>query len=59
MGITKRADENSIYVVKADGSTFSIGNKNLFSFYSDKGNPEAGDTIVVPIDSAYKDDIPY
>ena len=33
--------------------------KNIFSFYSYKGNPEVGDTIVVPIDSAYKDDLPY
>lgn len=53
-GFRKRADKDRVYVIRADGSVmvpesawFSVSNNRL----------KAGDTIVVPLDTEYKDNI--
>lgn len=55
-GFTARADKDNVYVVKANGGVFQP-KENLFSFLSG-ARLRAGDTIVVPINSSYKDQIP-
>jgi len=49
-GLKARADEDRIYIVKADGSVFMPKN-NWFDTTNE--TLEAGDTIVVPLDSEY------
>lgn len=56
-GMTKRADEEGIYIIKANGSVV-IPDKSLTSFASVKTDIEAGDTIIVPVNAEYKDSIP-
>lgn len=56
-GMTKRADEDGLYIVKANGSVI-IPNTSLTSFGQSGTALQAGDTIVVPVDSQYKDSIP-
>lgn len=51
-GARKRADEDRIYVIKADGSVMLPHHSSWFST-SDELQP--GDTIVVPLDTEYKD----
>jgi polysaccharide export outer membrane protein len=53
-GFRKRADGDRVYVIRADGSVmvpqnswFSVGKNSL----------KAGDTIVVPLDTEYKDNL--
>ncbi len=46
-GITQKADDDRVYVVRADGSVF-LPNKGWFTSSPDI---EAGDTIVVPLDA--------
>jgi polysaccharide biosynthesis/export protein len=53
-GYRKRADENRVYVIRADGSVF-IPNSQWFSVNQDGLKP--GDTIVVPVDTDYKDSL--
>ncbi len=50
-GLTEYADENRIYIVKADGSVL-IPNTNSAGFFRSSGTStiEAGDTVVVPVD---------
>lgn len=55
-GFTARADKDNVYVVKANGGVFQP-KESLFSFLSG-ARLQAGDTIVVPINSSYKDQIP-
>jgi polysaccharide export outer membrane protein len=56
-GLTLRADADNIYIVRADGSVFRP-EKNFFSFLGNSAL-QAGDTIVVPINSAYKEQLPF
>ena len=51
-GTRKRADEERVYVIRADGSVF-IPNKGWLLSKSIGLTP--GDTIVVPVDTEYKD----
>ena len=48
-GITDKADEERIYVIKANGGVQSPGSSNWFS--SNDSNIDPGDTIVVPLDA--------
>tara|TARA_R110000772_G_scaffold267854_1_gene392927 strand:+ start:2899 stop:5703 length:2805 start_codon:yes stop_codon:yes gene_type:complete len=52
-GLKTRADEERIYIIKADGSVRLASNNNWFSNQDDF--LEAGDTIVIPLDLEYKD----
>ena len=53
-GITKRADTKAIYIVKANGAVRPL-RSGLFK--ARRAKLEAGDTIVVPVDSAYKESL--
>jgi polysaccharide export outer membrane protein len=57
-GLTKRADDAAMYIVKANGAVV-IPNTSLTSFTQADANLQAGDTIVVPVDAQYKDSIPF
>lgn len=52
-GAKKQADEDRIFVIRADGSVF----KPTSSYWFGSHHPdlEAGDTIVVPLDTNYRD----
>lgn len=53
-GIRKKADEERIFIVKSNGSIQMLGDGGWFSLGNDK-RLEPGDTIVVPLDTQYKD----
>lgn len=54
-GLTARADEKELYIVKANGSVMVPKKASLFSFRRSSQTLEPGDSIVVPIDGSYKD----
>lgn len=56
-GTTVRAEEDAIYIVKADGSVNTLEN-SIFSFESSRAM-SPGDTIVVPVNPEYRDTITY
>src|SRR5690606_11292902 len=53
-GIRKKADEDRIFIVKSNGSIEMLGDSGWFGFGNDQ-RLEPGDTIVVPLDTQYKD----
>ena len=55
-GIKKRADEERIYVISASGSIKMIEQSNWFAGTADS-SLKPGDTIVVPLDSEYMNDL--
>ncbi|MFT5812532.1 MAG: polysaccharide export outer membrane protein [Psychroserpens sp.] len=55
-GLKTRADQERIYIIKADGTVkLASNNNNWFSSQADMLAP--GDTIVIPIDLEYKDSL--
>ncbi|BDR19516.1 SLBB domain-containing protein [Vibrio sp. 1403] len=52
-GVKKQADEDRIFVVRADGSVYKPSSGYWFG--NDKQELKPGDTIVVPIDTDYRD----
>jgi polysaccharide biosynthesis/export protein len=54
-GTRKRADEERVYVIKADGSVM-LPEQNGW-FMVDNMGLEPGDTVVVPVDTEYKDNL--
>ncbi|MBL4297097.1 SLBB domain-containing protein [Vibrio fluvialis] len=52
-GAKKQADEDRIFVIRADGSVFMP--TSSYWFGSHHPDLEAGDTIVVPLDTDYRD----
>ena len=55
-GSKKRADENRIYIISANGRIKLMESGNWFS--SDESNAvKPGDTVVVPLDTEYMDNI--
>ncbi|MGR5134790.1 SLBB domain-containing protein [Vibrio alfacsensis] len=52
-GAKKQADEDRIFVVRADGSVYKP--TSGYWFGNNKEELQAGDTIVVPIDTDYRD----
>ena len=52
-GLRKRADENRIYVIRADGSVMLPQQNRWFAINDNQLQP--GDTIVVPLDTEYTD----
>ena len=52
-GLTARADAKALYVVNADGSVIMPTKTSWYRFGSPHQSLEAGDTVGVPIDSAY------
>jgi polysaccharide export outer membrane protein len=55
-GIKKRADEERIYIISASGSIKMIEGSNWFTNAS-SSSLKPGDTIVVPLDSEYMNDL--
>ncbi|MCS4308824.1 protein involved in polysaccharide export with SLBB domain [Rheinheimera pacifica] len=53
-GMRKRADEERVYVIRADGSVL-VPENNWFAVSSSRLQP--GDTIIVPLDTEYKDNL--
>jgi hypothetical protein len=54
--MTARADEKELYVVRADGSVFRP-TKSWLRFDGGGTSLNPGDTIVVPIDAGYTDNL--
>jgi protein involved in polysaccharide export with SLBB domain len=55
-GLTPRADDDRIYVVRADGSVVArAGN----AWFSDSGGVRSGDTIVAPLDTERMRPLPF
>ncbi len=54
-GTRKRADEDRVYVIKADGSVMLPESNGWFAVSQTGLQP--GDTIVVPVDTEYKDSL--
>jgi polysaccharide export outer membrane protein len=55
-GLTRRADDGGIYVVKANGSVVAL-ERNLWRFTGNISSLDPGDTIVVPINTQYKESL--
>jgi len=55
-GLTRRADESGIYIVKANGAVVTL-ERNLWRFTGYNSALAPGDTIVVPINTQYKDSL--
>ncbi|MDC3316398.1 SLBB domain-containing protein [bacterium] len=55
-GFTRRADDGGIYIVKANGSVVTI-ERNLWRFTGNNAALDPGDTIVVPINTQYKESL--
>lgn len=54
-GFRKRADDSRVYVIRADGSVMIPRANRWFSV--DKNRIQPGDTIVIPLDTEYKDNM--
>lgn len=54
-GFRKRADQNGVYVIRADGSVMLPSSARWFAVSNSQLMP--GDTIVVPLDTEYKDSL--
>lgn len=55
-GLTARANPESAYIVRANGSSILL-DKSSFRLFRNKPILNPGDTIVVPIDFQYKEDL--
>lgn len=55
-GFTRRADGGGIYIVKANGSVVTL-EPNLWRFTGNNSSLDPGDTIVVPINTQYKESL--
>jgi len=54
-GARKRADDKRVFVIRADGSVMIPEQSRWFSATSDQLKP--GDTIIMPLDTEYKDSL--
>ena len=54
-GSTRRADKDNIYIVKANGSVVYPEKTRLLAFSARNSRIRPGDTIVVPINTEYRD----
>tara|TARA_R110002167_G_scaffold366448_1_gene597407 strand:- start:29062 stop:31839 length:2778 start_codon:yes stop_codon:yes gene_type:complete len=54
-GIKKQADEDRVYIIKANGAVKIPNNTNWFSSIGDGLKP--GDTVVVPLDTYFMEDL--
>jgi polysaccharide export outer membrane protein len=55
-GLSARADDSGIYVVRADGSVTLLDN-GWWRFSGAREQLSPGDTIVVPVDARYKEQL--
>lgn len=54
-GIKKQADKSRVYIIKANGAVTKPSNSNWFS--SDGEGLKPGDTVVVPLDTYFMEDL--
>ena len=55
-GFTQRADDGGVYIVKANGSVVTF-EQNFWRFTNANRSLDPGDTIVVPINTKYKESL--
>ena len=55
-GFTSRADEGQIYIVRANGEVANLS-RELWLFTPDTAVLDPGDTVVVPINTQYKESL--
>ena len=55
-GLTKRADKDSLYILKANGSTILL-EKSSFRIFGKRLDIGPGDTIVIPVNIQYKNSL--
>ena len=55
-GFTARADQDAVYLIKANGKTIVL-EKSSFKFFRNKPIIEQGDTIIVPVNIQFKDSL--
>mgnify|MGYP003705960451 CR=1 FL=1 len=55
-GFTRRADEGQIYIVRANGEVANLS-RELWLFTPDTAVLDPGDTVVVPINTQYKESL--
>lgn len=55
-GFTQRADEGGSYIIKANGTVVNL-ERNLWRFTTASRSLDPGDTIVVPINTQYKESL--
>lgn len=58
-GTTRRADEVRMYVLHANGEISPLGGRNWWRFDLRDSGIRPGDTIIVPIDTSYRDTLEY
>lgn len=56
-GLRKKADDERIFIVKANGGVEMMANTSWFGFGNSQQRLEPGDTIVVPLDTKFKDNM--
>ncbi|WP_226911320.1 SLBB domain-containing protein [Gallaecimonas mangrovi] len=56
-GFRKRADESRVYVIRADGSVMIPNQSHSWFTSNDDSQLKPGDTIVVPLDTEYQDNL--
>lgn len=56
-GLRERADSEKIYVIKANGAVFIPNRGSSWFAVNNQVELEAGDTIVVPMDASYMDNL--
>jgi protein involved in polysaccharide export with SLBB domain len=56
-GLRKKADDERIFIVKANGGVEMMANTSWFGFGANNQRLEPGDTIVVPLDTEFKDNM--
>jgi protein involved in polysaccharide export with SLBB domain len=56
-GLRKKADDDRIFIVKANGAVEMVANSSWFGVGNSHQRLEPGDTVVVPLDTEYKDNI--
>jgi polysaccharide biosynthesis/export protein len=56
-GLRKKADDERIFIVKANGDIEMMANTSWFGFGNSQQRLEPGDTIVVPLDTEFKDNM--
>ena len=57
-GMTRKADDSKVYVVRADGTVIASGGNNWFSRGAQIGI-QPGDTVVVPLDTERMPALPF
>ena len=58
-GLTRRADDKRIYLLRANGEVVPLRRVSLWKFDQRPNEVRPGDTVVVPVDTTYRNSIDY